>query len=64
MNSSIVLESLKQFGYTTTSFDAAMFEAVYLDSVENFITTSDEAVHLFWEELLNSTILNAFVKSE
>ncbi|MCB9262751.1 MAG: hypothetical protein H6607_10285 [Flavobacteriales bacterium] len=55
-----VLCTLKSQGYKSVAFDAAMFDVVFLTSVDKFINTPGTEFSMFSVELLNNSILTAF----
>ena len=59
-----VLEYLKSIGYKSAAFDASMWEVAYLSSVDVFYKTPGSSINMLENELLKSTILNAFYKGK
>jgi hypothetical protein len=60
LNDNLVLNILKQQEYKSISFDASMFEVVYLKDADIFHQTPGTKFSLYYNELINMSILRAF----
>lgn len=60
LNNNKVLKTLKQHGYNSISFDASMFEVVYLKSTDVFHQTPGTKFSLYQNELVNMSVIRAF----
>jgi hypothetical protein len=60
LNNSKLLRTLGQQEYKSVSYDASMFEVVYLKSADIFHTTPGTKLSLFQNELINTTAIRSF----
>jgi len=60
LNKSKLLRKLERQKYRTVSYDASMFEVVYLHSADDFYETPGTKLSLFHNQLINTTAIRSF----
>lgn len=58
------VRNLKAMGYTTLAFDAPILDYLFYDSADLFVETPGAYINLFSNELLNSSIIQAFKREK